>query len=89
MGFEEEMIERAVQVCSSREQAVNYIMGSNQVDKMQEKQNSEDYEQVEEDYKMIFVVRMDLKLSINSMAQLVAAGALTAYRKIEKQVDRD
>lgn len=38
---------------------------------------------------MIFVVRMDLKLSINSMAQLVATGALAAYRRIEGQVELD
>ena len=38
---------------------------------------------------MIFVVRMDLKLTIGSMAQLVATGALAAYRQIETQVEVD
>jgi peptidyl-tRNA hydrolase len=38
---------------------------------------------------MIFVVRMDLKLSLAKMAELVATGALRAYRQIETQVEID
>jgi len=33
---------------------------------------------------MIFVVRMDLKLTLNKMAELVATGALKAYKQMEQ-----
>lgn len=38
---------------------------------------------------MIFVVRMDLKLALGQIAELVATGALKAYKQIEAQVEID
>ena len=38
---------------------------------------------------MIFVVRMDLKLQLGKMAELVATAALQAYRKMQTFVDVD
>jgi hypothetical protein len=38
---------------------------------------------------MIFVVRMDVKMQLNKMAEFVATGALAAYKKIEALVDVD
>ena len=38
---------------------------------------------------MIFVVRMDLKLSLNKIAELTATGALQTYKKIEIDAKND
>jgi len=37
---------------------------------------------------MIFVVRMDLKLTLNKTAELVATAALKAYRQIESCIEQ-
>jgi len=38
---------------------------------------------------MIFVVRMDLKLQLGKIAELVGTAALKAYRQMEAYVDVD
>jgi peptidyl-tRNA hydrolase len=49
----------------------------------------DDFEDEEEDYKMIFVVRMDLKLQLSKIAECVATAALKAYQQMEAFVDVD
>ena len=34
---------------------------------------------------MIFVVRMDLKMGLNKIAELTATSCLNAYRRIERE----
>ena len=53
-------------------------------------ENDDDYEDVEEeDFKMIFLVRMDLKLGLGKLAELVATATLKAYQQIHALIDVD
>ena len=52
-------------------------------------EGSEGFEDEEEDYKMIFVMRMDLKLGLNKMAELVATATLRAYKQMEEAAKTD
>lgn len=38
---------------------------------------------------MIFVVRMDLKLALHKIAEIVATAALKAYKQIEALIELD
>ena len=51
--------------------------------------NDSDFEDVEEEYKMIFLVRMDLKMGLGKMAAQVAHAALRGYKQIEALADKD
>lgn len=53
------------------------------------KNESDEFQDEQEDYKMIFVVRMDLKLALHKIAELTATAALQAYKQIESQIEID
>ena len=67
------------------------LVNGSSPNKMQEKMgdNDDDFEDVQEDYKMIFVVRMDLKLALGKLAQLVATATLKAYKQIYALIEVD
>ena len=45
--------------------------------------SEDDFEdEEEEDYKMVHVMRMDLKIPLGKMAELVATATLAAYQQI-------
>jgi hypothetical protein len=76
-------------VAKDKQEAIELIMNEGVAGEvgvgMEEGDGFEDEEEV---YKMIFVVRMDLKLSLNKTAELVATAALQAYRQIEGCVEQ-
>lgn len=54
------------------------------------KSNDSDYEDVEdEDYKMVFVVRMDLKMGLGKMAAQVGHATLGAYKRLNMLSEKD
>jgi hypothetical protein len=54
------------------------------------KNNESDFEDVdEEDFKMVFVVRMDLKMGLGKMAAQVGHATLGAYKRLSQLSDKD
>lgn len=47
----------------------------------------EDFEDLEEDYKMIFLVRMDLKMGLGKVAAQVAHATLKAYKQMVQRAN--
>uniref|UniRef100_A0A1B6F184 peptidyl-tRNA hydrolase n=1 Tax=Cuerna arida TaxID=1464854 RepID=A0A1B6F184_9HEMI len=78
MGFSREESEEAlVKNGFSVELAAAYLLN------LSEELGGEEWEDVDEGYKMVFVVNSDLKMSIGKTAAQVAHGCLGLYREIE------
>lgn len=52
-------------------------------------ENEEDFEDVEEEYKMVFLVRMDLKMGLGKIAAQVGHATLKAYKQMEYRADHN
>jgi hypothetical protein len=100
MGFAAHRVDHTLQLTAVKEEAVSLLVGEGEEGQAGggkggkeeaggEASEGEFEDEEEEDYKMIFVVRSDLKLSLGKLAELVATAALQAYRQIETQIDLD
>ena len=83
MGFEETKVIEALSMFQTKEEAADYLAKEGEAGQNQQGQ-SDGFEDEDQDYKMIFVVRMDLKLMLGKMAELVATACLQAYQQVEK-----
>jgi PTH2 family peptidyl-tRNA hydrolase len=50
--------------------------------------DEDDFEDEDEDYKMVFLVRMDLKMGLGKIAAQVGHGTLKAYKQMEARIDK-
>lgn len=92
MGFTQPKVSQALSLYKNKQEVVNYLLNGNNKNNGEQaemKNESEDFEDQQQDYKMIFVVRMDLKLALHKIAELTATAALRAYKQIESQVEID
>lgn len=81
MGFEAGRVDEVLAQVVGKEAALALLLPGGE--------GEEEFEDEEEDYKMIFVVRMDLKLQLCKIAECVATAALKAYQQMEAFVDVD
>lgn len=88
MGFDLERIQKVLLRCQTKEEAIDCLVNNVEPsgrEREGEEDGSDGFEDEQEDYKMIFVVRMDLKMGLNKIAELTATSCLNAYRRIERE----